>query len=52
MLVLPRKRFVIQLFESQNFYDLVCGDLRTHNAIHEHELMDHNSAVQSGNLCE
>ena len=28
MLVLPRKRSVIQLFESQYFYDSVCGDLR------------------------
>ena len=30
MLVLPRKRSVIQLFESQYFYDSVCGDLRAH----------------------
>ena len=30
MLVLPRKRSVTQLFESQYFYDLVCGDLRAH----------------------
>ena len=30
MLVLPRKRSVIQLFKSQYFYDSVCGDLRAH----------------------
>ena len=29
-LVLPRKRSVIQLFETQYFNDSVCGDLRAH----------------------
>ena len=56
VLVLPRKRSVIQLFESQYFYDSVCGDLRAHfgapQGTFPHNSTDHFVIVNRVNSVE